>query len=42
MEEKKKFYKDLEQDVIKPGDAVLRIFSESKPLNIGDRFLDIK
>lgn len=42
MEEKKKFYKDVEQDVIKPGDAVLRIFSESKPINIGDRFLDIK
>lgn len=27
---------------MKPGDAVLRIFSNMKPINTGDRFIDEK
>ena len=33
---------ELDQQCMKPGDAIPRVFSSSKPLNIGDRFLNEK
>ena len=37
---KKNQTKNIYHEMIKPGDAVCRIFSESKPISTGDPFLN--
>lgn len=39
---RKVYAKNIMQEQMKPGDAVPRVFSASKPLNTGDIFLDEK